>query len=226
MSIVVTGASSGLGRQLAVEFARNTKCDVIISGRDTVRLEKTAEIIRRSGSIPRMEAGDIRLQETQNRIRQRYYGRLTTLVLCAGVHTSAPDRQIIETNLIVPISMINTALVNGGPLHQIVYINSTAGTQFTGHQESAYSASKHGMTAYMRAMAGEWARAGVRSLNVFPGAMRTPMTSDRPDHEYLIRPAHVAAAIYDVVRSTTMSAQTTELHLGRFCFPDTGVSGE
>lgn len=127
---------------------------------------------------------------------------LDVLIHCAGVYENSPFysgkdfEEIIEINLLIPMRLTRSIW----PIFErrrsglIVFINSLAGKQ-GGDGETAYSASKHGLAGFARALQFDAAKIGVRVLSVFLGAMKTDMTRHRPDWDRLIDPQEAARAI-------------------------------
>jgi short-subunit dehydrogenase len=228
-SAIITGASSGLGRELAYQFAKNG-INVILSGRNREELAKTQDQCVRSYFPPPMTIvapGDLTdpevirtLASTADLQNVRY------LVSCAAVYSkgllTANTRpcDILLPNLVATMDLVKAvypAIVrNGGGT--VININSSAG-KTAPEEEALYAASKHGLTGFFKSFRVEARRKKVRVLDVFIGGMRTPMMQTRPDFEYLIDPAQAAEVIYNTAVVQPDTLEIDELTISRFKFP-------
>lgn len=184
-TIVVTGASSGIGRATAIEASRQG-ATVISLGRDIERLHKLESEL--TGSTHYSLQFD--LNETDSipamlRDLSIRFGKLDGLVHSAGIHSSAPLRGIDSASL---SGILHTNVTTGfllakglrhkqvrGPSPSIVFLSSAAG--LVGQAGvSAYSASKGAIVAATKSLAIELAREEIRVNCVCPGVVTTPMT--------------------------------------------------
>ena len=186
---IVTGASSGLGRELAVLFSRSGH--VILSGRDKDELERTRLLCSDPGNTTTV-CGNLRDSETRTQLVSfaDLYG-LHCLVCSAGEYLRGPLEKsdhlkiesIIGSNLTATISLVRriypqfVSNLDG----MIIHINSAAGKAIDS-MEPAYVASKHGAAAFFKALRFEARKHNVRVLDVFSGAMQTPMMEYRDDY--------------------------------------------
>lgn len=218
---VVTGASSGLGRELAILFSEVGH--VILSGRDSVELNTTRNLCKDPGNTT-IISGDLRNSDTRSLITS--YADLCGaryLICCAGEYASGFKQEqiqsVLDTNLTVTIELIYSiySLMSARLDGTIVHINSIAGKGVSS-DEPIYSASKHGMAAFLRALRLEARKKNVRVIDVFLAAMQTPMMAHRDDHAYLMPPPDVAKIIYDIGIKEPHYLQIEEFTLGRFKF--------
>jgi NAD(P)-dependent dehydrogenase (short-subunit alcohol dehydrogenase family) len=180
--ILVTGASSGIGRETCAAVAR-AGGTVIATGRDQSRLDETLAIL--DGAGHRAITADLTLPAD----RTSLIGELASLdgiVHAAGITAQVPFRFLSEKHLgeihrinyeapILLTQMIlkNRAIADGG---SIVFITSTAA--FLGLKAlTAYSASKGAVTAAARVLALELAPRKIRCNCVAPAMVETPMAS-------------------------------------------------
>lgn len=183
--ILITGASSGLGRALAIEFSRlNAK--LALWARDREQLEVTRKLCleaNKQQSIPLLVQGDITLLENcAQAISQtiNHYGKLDYLVLNAGLSMwstfeKIPDvsllRRLMEVNYLGAVQPAFYALPylkkNKG---MIVAISSTQG-KIALPYHSGYSASKHALQGFLDALRMEL-KDQVSILTVSPGWIR------------------------------------------------------
>lgn len=185
---IITGAGSGIGEAAAQAFAREG-AKVALVGRRKQPLEKTAEAIRAAGGEALVVAADVSNGNEVDAVVERTVGafkQLDFLFNNAGIMGSfapivdmADDAfdDVIAINLKGPWLMTRAALrvmIPTGRPGAIVNTSSflaaaaTVGT-------SAYSASKAGLDAMVRAVALEAGPHGIRINNISPGVIDTPM---------------------------------------------------
>lgn len=187
---LVTGGSSGIGRTVAVAFAREG-AKVVVTGRRASMLDDTVAAVRAAGGEGLAVAGDVSSSaDVQRMVAEtvRAYGRLDCACNNAGIEggkafvpTADYDediwQQVMAINLTgVFLSMkyeIRQMLTQGGGA--IVNMSSVAGLIGT-RIGIAYGASKHGVVGATRAAAMEYAAQGIRVNAVCPGVVRTEMT--------------------------------------------------
>lgn len=179
-TVLVTGASSGLGRQIAISCSR-MGARLIVSGRDTDRLAATYAELEGAGHLQvradLTSAADIHaLVEAAKAV--------DGVVHSAGVQRHMPIRllseqvlrAVMDTNFIAPVMLTQrllyrNALSAGG---SIVFLSSSAahtGTPGIG----PYAASKAALHGLMRCLALEQAKRRVRVNCILPSAVETPM---------------------------------------------------
>jgi len=181
---LVTGASSGIGRALALELARHG-CDVVLFAR---RADRLAEVAKQFGQLNRravVVAGDV----TDPAARQRALdaardelGGLDILINNAGVAAHGrfaeadPERvrPIMEVNFFAPVELIRGAipLLREGNQPIVVNIGSILGRRGVPHK-SEYSASKFAIHGFSEALRPELARLGIDVLVVAAGPTET-----------------------------------------------------
>jgi len=226
---VVTGASSGVGRAIALELAA-AGATVCLVGRRVEALEDVAASAR--GSAPRAlvyradlaNNGEIAALATDLR---HDVGAVDVLVHAAGIIAlgsieEAPaeefDRQF-KTNVRGPYILTQALLPMLKSRHgQIVFLNSSAG--IAGRAGAGqYAATKHALRAVADSLREEVNQDGVRVLTVFLGRTATPMQAaihqaeGRTYHpERLIRPEDVASIVLSVL-SLPRSVEVTDMTL-------------
>jgi NAD(P)-dependent dehydrogenase (short-subunit alcohol dehydrogenase family) len=188
--VIVTGASSGLGEQLARALAA-AGATAVLAAR---RAERLARLEREVPGVHAVacdvtDAGDReRLVDT---ILERY-GRLDGLVNNAGVGATAPAlktstdafARVLEVNLTAPFALSCLAAermrANGGG--SIVNVASVMGLRSIGQiPDAAYVASKAGLVGLTRELASQWGRYGIRVNAVAPGFFASEMTAELGD---------------------------------------------
>jgi NAD(P)-dependent dehydrogenase (short-subunit alcohol dehydrogenase family) len=185
---LVTGGGRGIGRAVALAFAREG-ARVAVAARTLTEVEAVA---RECGGLAIQldvtdEAG---CREAVARC-ERELGRLDVLVNNAGIAASQKFteldteswRRILSVNLDGPFFMTRAAvpamLARGsGSVIAIASVASRVGAPYI----AAYTAAKHGLLGLMRALAAEYARRGLTFNCVCPGYVDTPMTQHTVDN--------------------------------------------
>lgn len=185
-SIFITGASSGLGKALAIAYANNG-IQLFLCGRNEDRLNKTADLCRQKGAnvhtfifdVSDQTAANLALTEAQ-KIKP-----IDLLIANAGVsggvlgmpETSDGTRNIITTNVngvintVLPVIRIFKEQHQG----QIAIISSLAG--YRGMSSCpAYSASKACVKAWGEGLRGLLKKDNIQVSVVCPGFIETPLT--------------------------------------------------
>ena len=188
--IVVTGASSGLGEQLARALAAAGATPVLAAR----RAERLALLQR---ELPGVDAIACDVTEAADRERlvetvMERHGRLDGLVNNAGVGATAPAlrtstevfARVLDVNLTAPFALSCLAAgrmrANGGGA--IVNVASVMGLRSIGQiPDAAYVASKAGIIGLTRELASQWGRYGIRVNAVAPGFFASEMTAELGD---------------------------------------------
>lgn len=184
--VLVSGASSGIGRAIAIELAAHG-CGVILCGRDAARLEETGAAL--GGAPHRSLLLDLAQHEAIVPAVQRLraeVGPIYGLCHAAGVVETRPlasntvdiVRSQLDINLIAGLELARAVCrrdvltAEGGSL---LFISSVYGRVGMPGQ-IGYCASKGAVAAAVRALAIELARRNVRANCISPGLVFTPMT--------------------------------------------------
>jgi NAD(P)-dependent dehydrogenase (short-subunit alcohol dehydrogenase family) len=186
---VVTGASRGIGRAIALALA-GAGADVALAGRDVARLDAVAGEIRDGGRRALAVPADVTDRGQVDALVARTVdelGGLDVVVNNSGVVSSLPllemsdeewDR-VLDTNLRGVFLVTRAAgrhLVQQGSGKVVNIASNFAFKGVAGH--AAYCASKAGVVAFTRAMAVEWARFGVQVNALAPGYVETDLNAD------------------------------------------------
>jgi NAD(P)-dependent dehydrogenase (short-subunit alcohol dehydrogenase family) len=198
---LITGASQGLGRQLAIDYAREGAAGVALVARSVERLNEVRDRIQEVAPQTKLLVitADLTLQEDIERVvattLSEFNGRLDVLVNNASSIGPSPMpylidypledfRNVINTNLIAPFLLIKKALPamieNGGSI-----INVTSDAGVTGYPGwGAYGISKFSIEGMSQTWAAELEDSGVRVNWVDPGDMNTAMhRAAEPDED-------------------------------------------
>ncbi|HET6615322.1 MAG TPA: SDR family oxidoreductase [Dehalococcoidia bacterium] len=183
-TVIVTGASAGIGRETALAFAR-AGSNVVLAARRQDRLEALALQIERIGVQALVVPADVGRSEDVERMVRRAierFGRIDVLVNNAGFGfsgtieetTEADMRELLDVNYMGAFNAIRAVLPHmrrQGSGH-IVNVASVVGKlAFPFH--GAYSASKFAMVALTESLRGELDGSGITATVVLPGSTRT-----------------------------------------------------
>jgi NAD(P)-dependent dehydrogenase (short-subunit alcohol dehydrogenase family) len=221
---IVTGASSGIGRAVALALSRQ-QVHLCLVGRNPNTLAETVAASRQFSKVASFEI-DLTVEENLKPLYlylEKEAGRLDILVHCAGVIHHAPmERSHIEdfdvqyaTNVRAPYVLTQHLLplltTSGG---QIVFINSSVGLSVKRPEVGQYAATKHALKAIADSLRQEVNPKGIRVLTVYLGRTATPMQEALCRQEgrvyqpeMLMQPEDVAA----VVVQTLMLPGTAEV---------------
>ncbi len=193
--VLVTGASSGIGRAIAVEYARRQDAHLVLAARRDDELRETARLAARARRQERSASTEIHVRcvacdlSTQDGVGALVavvrddVGRLDVLVNNAGTggdhrfdaeSTMQDADRMLAVNLRTPIALSHELL----PLLRasrgtIVNVSSVAGLIGTPDAE-VYSATKWALTGFSEALRASQSRHGVRVVCVHPGPVPTP----------------------------------------------------
>jgi NAD(P)-dependent dehydrogenase (short-subunit alcohol dehydrogenase family) len=182
-TILVTGASSGIGRAAAIECSK-AGAKVIITARNEERLRETHSQLADAEEQPEWILADMQKDEDiQSLVEQLPV--LDGVICNAGISINVPiafiDRekiqQVLDVNTIAPILLTRQLIkkkkvAKGG---SIVFTSSISGNNTVTVAHEMYSASKTAITGFMRNAALDLAVKGIRCNAVHPGMINTPM---------------------------------------------------
>ncbi|MBD9701521.1 SDR family oxidoreductase [Streptomyces sp. ID01-12c] len=182
---LVTGATSGIGRAIAVKLAE-AGATVYATGRRAELGKETIELIERAGGTGHFVVADVGNIDEVRRLAEEV-GEVDVLVNNAGVFPFSPTpeqsldgyERIFDVNVRATY-FLTAALVPAMVARKkgaIVNVSSIAG-QIGTAVGSVYNASKAAMDALTRSWAVEFGAAGVRVNSVAPGPIRTDMAVD------------------------------------------------
>ena len=181
----ITGASSGIGKAAAIEFAR-VGVKVIASSRRINTLEKINSELKKEKLkvevLPCNVASSSNVVQVVKKITAS--NQINCLINNAGISTfkNAENnsiqeiKDIINTNLLGSIFTIKQVLphmLNAGG-GTIINILSVAAEKIY-EKSSAYTASKMGLLGYTKVLREEVRKSNIRIINILPGATETPM---------------------------------------------------
>jgi short-subunit dehydrogenase len=188
--VLITGASSGIGRALAIELGKRG-ARLGLTARRAEELAKVAEEVSRAGGLALALPADVRSTEEINgvaaRLREKF-GRVDVLIANAGMSTTtagthldaAEASDVITINVIGVVNSVAAVLpdmIKRGE-GQLVAISSLA--SYRGMPKSgAYSASKAAVSTFFESLRVDLRPSGVAVTVIHPGFIRTPITANR-----------------------------------------------
>jgi NAD(P)-dependent dehydrogenase (short-subunit alcohol dehydrogenase family) len=185
---VVVGATSGIGRAIAVGLAEHG-ADVVPTGRRTDHVQSVCREIEDAGGKTLGQPADVRDRSSLERLRDSVLGRfghIDILVNAAGYTFRKPTAEVcdaqwsdlIDTNL---TGALRTCQVFYGALKQSGHgrvINiASLGSFLAFHEVAAYCAAKSGLLSLTRSLACEWARDRISVNAIAPGVFPTDLNS-------------------------------------------------
>jgi NADP-dependent 3-hydroxy acid dehydrogenase YdfG len=226
---VITGASSGIGKAIALELAKQ-EVDLCLLGRNLKSLQAVADIANQSTRHVHCFKVDLTIDQEildfSKSINQLFNG-IDIMVHCAGViSTGFLDIASVEdfdwqykTNVRGPYVLTQCLLpLLKSKQGQVVFINSSA--IFNAHPGlSQYAATKHALKAVADSLRQEVNVDGIRVLSVYPGRTATPMQENvfreegkiyNPD--LLMQPRDLAMMVIETL-ILPKSAEVTDIHL-------------
>ena len=183
---VVTGAASGIGREIALDLAREGAI-VIAADRDLAGANATAAAAE--GQVEAMSLDVTSFENASDVVAEivAKHGELNVLVNCAGAWRaglfteSKPEDWAFEINVCLmgvihcTRAALDPMIAQGGG--KIVNVSSDAG-RIGEFKQSVYSGAKAGVIGFSKAVAREVGKSGIHINCVCPGYTKTPGTSD------------------------------------------------
>ena len=227
-TVLVTGASSGIGRAVAIECAR-AGARIVLTGRDQARLDETMAALDGAGHVS--VVADLTVAEQTAPLVAATAGGLDGVVHAAGIDGLAPVRMlrqsfmqtVLDSNFMAPMLLTQQLLAtkslrNGASIVFLSSIAAHTGTAGVG----PYSASKAALEGMMRCLALEIAPRAMRANALAPGMVDTPLVNgdrdwlDQKAAMYplgLGRPEDVAYAAIYLLADISRKVTGTQLHL-------------
>ena len=190
---VITGASSGIGKAIALKLASEKMNLVLLGGTRLNNLENTKELAIKYGVSVDIIPGDLTnnkwLDSAISEINSKY--KVDVLINNAGVaqHTAFSDVSEEEFDRIMNINVKAPYFITKGLIENIrkssraTIINICSVVGHLGYpMQSVYTASKHALLGFTKSLANEEYKNGVRVHAISPGGVYTDMVKlSRPD---------------------------------------------
>lgn len=179
--VLVTGASSGIGKATAIHCSK-MGAQLVITGRNEERLRQTYELLEGDGHI--LFLGDLTEPSKLEQLVQSVEV-LDGLVLSAGQVITSPFpfntrekyNEIFEVNFFSPVELLRL-LVKKKKINKnssVVFLSSVGGVSAFSFGNSAYGATKAAINSIMKSCALELASKKIRVNSVNPGMVSTPL---------------------------------------------------
>lgn len=183
-NILVTGASSGIGKEIAIKL-NSLGANVIITGRNEERLNETKGLMVYNLGTPVETYSCDLSKEDEIKKMVTELPQLDGIVFCAGVVEYYPIKfisaqkinNIFSVNLNSQILLTQQLIKNKKikPNGSLVYISSIA-SKIGVAGTALYAASKAGLNGFVKVTASELANQKIRANSICPGIIQTPMT--------------------------------------------------
>lgn len=191
--VLVTGASRGLGRAIAVGFGRAGDRVVVNYRTDAAEAERTARAVEEAGGTAVPYQADVRDAKNVTAMVAATVDRWQRLDVLVCNAAATDDRLLLRVSDEAWDTVVATTLTGafhclqqaGAVMHTqrggaVILIGSLAGLQGRAGQ-APYAAAKAGLLGLMRTAAREWGPAGVRINAILPGWHATALTGFRDD---------------------------------------------
>lgn len=183
---IITGASRGIGREIAIAFAKEGAGIAIVYSKDDSGAEETLEYLKEIGASAIKIKRDISIFENTAQIVEEvlsHYGKIDILVNNAAQSViglfSDSDKEgidkIINTNLLGPMYLTNNVLPHLYGNEGVILNISSMWGEVGASCEVLYSASKGGINSFTKALAKELAPSNIRVNAIAPGVIDTKM---------------------------------------------------
>lgn len=184
---VVTGASSGIGAEIARGLGA-AGASVVLAGRSEARLADSAKAVAATGAAVETVAVDVRDDDAPQTIAEtanRRFGGIDVLVHSAGIYAQASLEETTDeifdgqwaTNVRAPFRLTRAARPYLRRGASIIFVSSMSG-HVGSPNDSAYCASKGAVELLVKALATELAPEGIRVNAVAPGNVHTPINKE------------------------------------------------
>jgi short-subunit dehydrogenase len=218
-SVMITGASSGIGKALAYEMARKGY-SLALTARNIEQLEEIKDDIEKLGTAPKVVVRKLDVTDTDDvyaavdEVVEQLEG-LDIMVANAGIASSGPvgrgdfegAKRTIETNVIGAMATIDAATAHfraQGSGH-LVGISSVAALRGM-PRNSAYSASKAGFAMYLEAVRAELYKKKIDVTVLYPGYIDTPLNNMVKSRPFLITVEKGASVIARLIERKVKSS--------------------
>jgi len=182
-TILITGASSGIGKQAAIDLSK-AGATLVITGRDEVRLTETLQSLQNSGHTQFI--ADLLNFDALTHLAENL-PILNGIVHSAGVTSHMPAKfisasdihEVLQINYMAPV-LLTSALLKKKKIANnasLVFLSSIT-TKYPYYGGALYGSSKAAIEAYSKVLSIELAAKGIRSNCISPSFVRTPMVAD------------------------------------------------
>ncbi len=210
-SVLITGSSKGLGRELALVFSQNNY-NVILHGRNETDLEDVRKKVLENNVDCYIVQGDIGLSSTIKELSRIAKEKdISILINNAGISSSelfedsdtGRLEEMLKVNLFAPIKLTRDIypLLVKKRKGTIININSVD-AQTAKEKKVVYCATKWGLRGFTESLKREAKKNNIRIIGVYLGGMKTAMyDSAGADSSMCMEPPHVARIIYNITQT-------------------------
>ena len=202
--VLVTGASSGIGRGLAVELARRGASVGLLARRRNLLAETVDHICEAGGcalALPADVTDADAMRAAAYKLR-REFGPIDLLIANAGISVNKCEKkiaQLINVNVIGVVNSVSAVLrqmVDQGNGHLVV--NSSLAAYRGLPKSAAYCASKAAISSFFEALRIDLKGSGVDVTIIYPGFVKTPLITNIIRTPYIME---VDQAVQKIVRA-------------------------
>lgn len=183
-TIWITGATSGIGRAVAIEISKH-RAHLVLSGRNQEALREVSRLCKANGStvsqVPfdlgneaaLLEMADLAIEKFKKIDGLYHFGGISQRSLAAETPPEV-DRRIMEVNFFGTVALTKKVLpsmIRNGGGH--IAVTSSIVGKFGFPYRSAYSASKHALQGYFESLRAENTENNIRISIIIPGRIRT-----------------------------------------------------
>jgi len=217
---VVTGAASGIGKEIARTFAR-AGASIAIADLDHAGAQRAAAELNRDGGRAIALSVDVtseaQVDEAMARVVEAF-GRIDVLVSNAGIQVVAPleDFAFADWQRVIAIHLDGAFLSTRAALRQmykqgsgsIIYMGSVHSKEAS-VLKAPYVTAKHGLMGLAKVVAKEGAKHGVRANVICPGFVRTPLVDKQIPEQASTLGISPEAVVRDVMLRETVDGEFT-----------------
>ncbi len=216
-SVLITGASQGIGRSIAISFATATNRHLYLLARNSENLNETKELCEKAGakSVSVIECDATNMESVASIEISDEFPPIGIIINNAGGYlyktlketTSEEFHDQINVNLFTAVNVIKRFLPDLEKLDRALIINICSVGALMGLAESgAYSSAKHALLGYTRSLRSELKSTDIGVTAVNLGQTHSPSWDESTmSPEKLINPSDVASLLVEL---TTLSART------------------
>ncbi|MCK4537350.1 MAG: SDR family oxidoreductase [Candidatus Krumholzibacteria bacterium] len=199
-TVLVTGASSGIGRQIAIELGA---AGAAVAVHYNLHEDEAIELAAETGNGSKAFKADLGIAQAAGDLFDTVveeYGQVDVLVNNAGIFepcpVESPKEEWLESwNRTLAVNLTSTGILCRAAINHFVekgggrIVNIASRAAFRGETRDylAYAASKGGMVSLSRSIARSFGKKGVKSFVIAPGFVRTPMAEAVIDEEVVVR---------------------------------------
>jgi 3-hydroxybutyrate dehydrogenase len=240
---VITGAASGIGKEIARTFA-DVGATVVIADRDAAAAHAAADELSSSGRRAMGVAMDVTIEsQVESGVASvvSTFGRIDVLVSNAGIQIVSPLDELSFTDWkrVIAIHLDGAFLTTRAALRHmyrqkcgsIIYMGSVHSKEAS-MLKAPYVTAKHGLLGLAKVVAKEGAKHGVRANVICPGFVRTPLVDKQiPEQAHKLGISEDAVVRDVLLKDTVDGAFTTvedvaEAALFFACFDSNALTGQ